>query len=295
MKKLMTMIFLVSMVLGFAMTATAATTTKKPTPTPTKTRTKNPTPTPTPTPTPSPTPSPTPTPTPTKTSEKTTIYLDTLSGNYNENEDMQTTSAKFDGKLSGTIFGLESPVNNRFKFGLEYGQVSVNDINSTASGSWKYYALKDYDLTLFEAKGGYRVVDYDSFKLDVIMSVLNINYETEYVFNSSGNILTQRSNMSGNMLGADLVYHFSEKAALQCTVASSLLGASVSNFQNRQAEDEAAINEYKIKFNYFVTDNWALTLGYRYYQFSGKTIYSTVDDKMDGTLSGTSIGVKLMF
>jgi opacity protein-like surface antigen len=273
MKQLMIAILLSCLVFGLTAAAVAETSKKTPTETSTKTSAD----------------------TSKKTPAQTTVYLDALLGNYHETEDMQTPSVKFDGNLSGVILGLESPVNNRFKFGLEYGQGSVNDINSKSSGSWSNYTLKNYDLTLFEAKGGYRVVDHDLFKLDVIISVLNIDYKTKYIFNSSGNTLTQQSNIGGNMLGADLVCNFSDKASLQCTLASSLLGAYVANFQNRDAVDEAAINEYKIKFNYFVAERWALTLGYRYYQFSGKTIYPTSVDKMDGNLSGATIGVKYQF
>jgi hypothetical protein len=230
-----------------------------------------------------------------KTSEKTTIYLDGLSGDYQVTKDVTdstgTSSNKVDAKLSGIILGLESPVTNRFKFGLEYGHGSLNDIKST--GNKDQWALKKCDFTLFEAKGGYRVVDYDSFKLDMTMSVLAINSKIEYN-GQFGTAYTGQNNTGGNMIGADLVWNFTDKASLQCTIASSLLGAYVNNYMGNPGEDEAAINEYKLKFNYFLTDYWALTLGYCDYQFSGKTIETGVA-KIAGNLSGATLGVKFRF
>jgi opacity protein-like surface antigen len=277
MKQFMIAILVGALVFGFTAAATAVTPTSTATPTQTSADTSK------------------------KASEKTTIYLDGLSGDYHMTEDYgtdsnKTSTNKVDAKLSGIILGLESPVTNRFKFGLEYGQGSMNDIKST--GNWDQWALKKCDFTLFEAKGGYRVVNCDSFKLDMIMSILAINSKIQYN-GQYGAAATGRNNIGGNMIGADLVCNFTDKASLQCTIASSLLGAYVNNYIDNPGEDEAAINEYKLKFNYFLTDHWALTLGYCDYQFTSKTNFPTEDPpkvkKMDGNLSGATLGVKFRF
>jgi len=75
------------------------------------------------------------------------------------------------------------------------------------------------------------------------------------------------------MLGADFVINFSKSASLQGTLATSLLGANYSDFLSNSYEtnygDDLSLMEIKLKFNYFITDNWAAATGYRLYKFSG--------------------------
>ncbi len=225
-----------------------------------------------------------------ESSTATTVYLDAFTGKYNSNEDQDYFSSpdtyiKREANLSGVILGLESQMNNQFQLALEYGQVNTNDLEKTIKGG-SNTKIGKCDYTLSEIKGGYRVIDLNSFKLDVIMSALNIDMKKPT--DGFGPV----SNLSGNMFGADLVCNFSDKVSIQGTIASSLLGSYI---YNGNYTDDLTAKEYKLKFNYFITDNWALTLGYRDYQFSGKFSDNVYKDKLDINLSGATIGVKYKF
>lgn len=238
----------------------------------------------------------------------TTVYLDVWGGNFDydmkwqyleyENSSLISSSSskvKVDDDLSGFTLGLESTFE-RFKVGLEYGLSNIEFYHV-------YNGVIDntkcnYDLTLAEVKGGYRLVANDKFDLDLFVGILDINGENS--FSDDPNKYIQ--NWSGNLVGVDINLKFNEKSSLQGTIASSLLGATVFDF-----EEDPTITEYKLKFNYFVTDNLALTLGYRLYQYSastseineyesGGTKYKYVyKGEIDGNISGYTFGVAYQF
>lgn len=216
-------------------------------------------------------------------SAETTIYLDAVgSGSYNvtdkyTNYDSGVIEAsnkgKFDGDLSGFILGSESSFA-KFKIGLEYGKIGTNDYKCKYNG----VTLDGYELnnsfTLAEVKCGYRVIDRERLKIDLIAAVLDLNSDDEIKVTAYNTTCTSKSNRGGNMLGADFVIHFSKSASLQGTFATSLLGANYSDFMGNSYEaanygDDLSLMEIKLKFNYFITDNWAAAVGYRLYKFSG--------------------------
>jgi len=219
----------------------------------------------------------------------TIIYLDGFTGNYNSTSHYKSTTDstnKWDVEHSGISLGLESQINDQFKLALEYGQMKTNDYEHTSNTSTIIKEGK-CDYTLSEVKGGYRVVDHDSFKLDIIVSALNIDMKIPDSSNGK-NV----PHISGNMFGADLVWNFSDKASIQATIASSLLGAYV--YEN-DLTDDRYVNEYQLKFNYFITDHWGLNLGYRDYQFAGKYSNSSADYDRKWNLNGTTMGIQYKF
>ena len=239
----------------------------------------------------------------------TTVYLDVWGGgNFDfdikseyliyENGSLTSSTGskmKADDDLSGFTLGLESTFE-RFKVGLEYGLLDT-EFYLAYNGVTTDIKYK-YDLTLAEVKGGYRLVANDKLDLDLFAGILDINGELSYNNNPNKYIL----NLGGNLVGVDVNLKFNEKSSLQGTIASSLLGATVSTY-----EEDPTITEYKLKFNYFVTDNLALTLGYRLYQYSastseidefinGGTIYKNLDkEEIDGSISGYTLGVAYQF
>ena len=238
----------------------------------------------------------------------TRVYLDVWGGNfdydskfeklYYENDSLinnYSDKAKADDDLSGFTLGLESTFE-RFKVGLEYGLLNT-EFYPAYNGVTTNIKYK-FDLTLAEVKGGYRLVANDKLDLDLFAGILDINGENS--FSDDPNKYIQ--NWSGNLVGVDINLKFNEKSSLQGTIASSLLGANVFNY-----EEDPTITEYKLKFNYFVTDSLTLTLGYRLYQYSASTrqidenesggrIYKFVyNDEIDGTISGYTFGVAYQF
>lgn len=225
----------------------------------------------------------------------TIIYLDGFTGKYNSTAHTDNKSptedvtGKWDVEHSGIILGLESKFNDQFKLNLEYGQMKSNDFGYTkTSNITETISEGKCDYALSEVKGGYRVVDHDSFKLDIIVSALNI--ALKITPNAAGGLVVPH--ISGNMFGADLVWNFSDKASIQATIASSLLGAYV---WNNNFTDDLSVNEYQLKFNYFITDHWGLNLGYRDYQFAGKYSNSYCDYDRKWSLNGATLGVKYKF
>jgi hypothetical protein len=225
----------------------------------------------------------------------TIIYLDGFTGKYNSTKYTDRTppnadiTSKWDVEHSGIILGLESQFNDKFKLTLEYGQMKSNDFGhtSTSNNTSTIYKEGKCDYTLSEVKGGYRVVDCNSLKLDIIVSALNIDMKIPDSTDGA-NV----PHISGNMFGADLAWNFSDKASIQATIASSLLGAYV--YQNNLTDDRY-VNEYQLKFNYFLTDHWGLNLGYRDYQFAGKSSDSYADVDRKWSLSGTTLGIQCKF
>jgi len=238
----------------------------------------------------------------------TTIYLDVWGGNFDYDSKFEeliykngsldysySDKEEADDDLSGFTLGLESTFE-RFKVGLEYGLLDTEfyPAYNGVTADTKF----TYDLTLAEVKGGYRLVANDKLDLDLFVGILDINGEFSYNDDPNKYIL----NLGGNLVGVDVNLKFNEKSSLQGTIASSLLGATVSTY-----EEDPTITEYKLKFNYFVTDNLALTLGYRLYQYSasarkideyesGGTIYKNIEkSEIDGNISGYTLGVAYQF
>lgn len=242
----------------------------------------------------------------------TTVYLDAWGGgNFDfdtKSEDLRyengslirsdSEKAKADDDLSGFTLGLESTLD-RFKVGMEYGLADTEFY--PASDGVTSDTKRKCELVLAEVKGGYRLVANDKLDLDLFAAILDINGELTLDDDPNKFIL----NLGGNLVGFDVNFKFNEKSSLQGTIASSLLGATVSVGNNY--EEDPTITEYKLKFNYFITNNLALTLGYRLYQYSAST--TEIDEyehggiinkevekaEFDGSISGYTFGVAYQF
>jgi hypothetical protein len=231
-------------------------------------------------------------------SAETAIYLDAVgSGSYNVTDKHTNYESgvieaihkyKFDGDLSGFILGSESSFA-KFKIGLEYGKIDTNDYKAKIDGVTLDGQKLNNSFTLAEVKWGYRVIDRERLKIDLIAAVLDLNSDDEMKVTAYNTTCTSKSNRGGNMLGADFVINFSKSASLQGTLATSLLGANYSDFYSDSSEanygDDLSLMEIKLKFNYFITDKWAAALGYRLYKFSGVW--------KDGDYDGAALNSKL--
>ncbi|HBF35981.1 MAG TPA: hypothetical protein DDW50_01515 [Firmicutes bacterium] len=200
---------------------------------------------------------------------------------------------KYVGDLSGLLLGFETSLD-KFKLGAEYGLWSTDEYSSKENGVKDPDDNYSEDLVVAEVKGGYRVVDQNRFKLDLTMGVLDLSYKETVKENGSSS--KSKNNISGNMIGVDGTVNFSDKASLQGTVAYSLVGAYVMGL------DDPSLTEIKLKYNYALTDNWGLGLGYRAYLLSGKYDGpgSDVDitrekDKVDGNIGAFTLGASYKF
>jgi hypothetical protein len=241
----------------------------------------------------------------TMASAETTIYLDVAgNGNYTATDKDYTYSAdstnefKYDGDLSGFILGLESSFE-KFKVGFEYGKIGTNDYSMKVNGTTDDNYNFNNSFVVTEIKGGYRVIDQDMWKLDLIASILDINSDTEYEFLSATDKI--KFNIGGSMLGADFVVNFSSKIMLRGTLATSLLGANYGDFYYSMgpggSKGDTSLTEIKLKFNYFFNDNWAIAAGYRSYMFSNTDDEKELDYKLsaDGSITILTIGAVYKF
>lgn len=220
---------------------------------------------------------------------ETTIYLDVLgSGSYNLTDKNtgytlnSTSKFKFEGEPSGFFLGSESSFD-KLKVGFEYGRIATNNYKMKVDGKTQDdYTFNDSSV-FAEVKGGYRVVDQQMWKLDLIAEVLDINTGGEEELNSD--TVKVQYNMGGNMLGADFVIDFSNKIRLQGTLATSLLGSNYSDFNSQigvlSNNGDPSLTEIKLKFNYFLTDHFAVALGYRSYEFSSTDKEKDLGYKVD--------------
>ncbi len=186
------------------------------------------------------------------------VYFDNWIGGNTHYEDINT----YDYDTQCSFFGFELNAA-QIKFGAEFGMNA-----STKDDSGANY---DYDMTNY--KIGFRVVDGRRNKLDVTLSTLKFDGDA-----FGGDACT------GTLLGADLNLALSKQIFFQASYAFSL-DASWSGV------DSVKMSSLNCKVGDLVTENIAITAGYRLYR---------VDGEMPGydltrELSGLTLGVMCKF
>jgi hypothetical protein len=160
--------------------------------------------------------------------------------------------------------------------------------------------VEDVDYSGYDIKGGYRITNTDSLKLDLTFSLykeaLSSSYEDDsyyyYYYYES------KLDVTGGLIGVDLIYNINDRSFIEGSVAISLFAGANSSYYEYDDGDEyegsgstdCSIVNYKIKYNYLISDNTALGIGYRVYQTDFKS-----GDYNDYSLSGLIAGVTFNF
>ena len=185
----------------------------------------------------------------------TKVYFDNWVG-AKEDVSNNIVNAKVDTQCTFLGFELNA---NQIKFGAEFG------INASVKANPNL----DYNMSNF--KIGFRVVDAEQAKLDVIVS--SMKFDGDY-FTTNGGSCT------GTMLGADLTYALTEQLFCQASYSFSL-DASWGNFDS---VDMSALN---LKVGDSITENIAITAGYRLYRID--------TGSGDLNLKGMTLGAMVRF
>lgn len=163
--------------------------------------------------------------------------------------------------LSSNFFGFEL-VARRFYYGVEHG----------VFGSIKY-PWGSRNLTITDVRFGCRVVKNKVCTLDIFNGFLNMDGVRTY-FDNNGD----RSSLT---LGGNLSFDIADRVLLQgcCEIPS--------------AGDVIA---YNIKTGFLLTPRFALTAGYRSYEFTHEDDADDYDNEsFSGKLNGMTLGLDLKF
>ncbi|MGE5529676.1 MAG: hypothetical protein ACM3X6_11125 [Patescibacteria group bacterium] len=182
------------------------------------------------------------------------IYLETLIGG---NSAITFDGIGDEGDSKGFLIGQHSEVNS-FVYGWEY-----------LGGNWEFPDGTEMDVEAFTIEGGYRVYYGDIISLAIILGYYN--QDILYL------------NFNSLMFGTNFAFQFSNKASLELCAAISLYGKM--KMIGVDAGDAGILN-YKIRFNYLITDHLGVSLGYHSYLTEHKDLSGTFAYNMDSFTAG---------
>lgn len=168
------------------------------------------------------------------------VYVDyMLNGNLKcdiESSLLGDSNGDFDASLVN--IGFDYLLNN-FKFGAEYRNGTID-------------ASEEADYTVLKLMGGYRVIDNDSFKLDI---------KGEY--NDVTTDLSRKLDITGISVGANVIFLF-ENAYLEGSLGYSL-SADAKSDGKKISDVDVNLYDYRIKYTYLFTDKFGVSAGYSNY------------------------------
>jgi hypothetical protein len=206
------------------------------------------------------------------------FYVDYMPGSWEdwENDDDATTA----------IVGFKQNFD-RFKLSLEY-----------TDSKWKNWdSTMDYDYTGFDAKIGYQLTDQIAFMIGYHRYDIKPEKHkaTVYMDNVTNTSYFADFKIDGIIIGIDADFPISEKISFSSSFGFSPDGDYKGDYSTEaEVEDneedfsfDVDIFTAKIRFSYAVTDNLALSLGYRYTQYKF--------DEVHLDFSGATVGLTYKF
>lgn len=165
-----------------------------------------------------------------------------------------------------------------FKFGADF-IIGTFDYNGKYKG-------ESSDYTCYDLKAGYRFYKKNKVNLDLTAAFYIGTIEDDY------NGVKWKLETDGVLVGADLVYNASPKIFWEASVAvSSLASVDESREYESYSGDDVSIYNYRLKFNYLITRNTALSLGYRSYTHK----YTDDVDDLKREIAGFTLGATVHF
>jgi hypothetical protein len=205
----------------------------------------------------------------------TKIYFDTWLGANTKLEnvcDLSKYSSTYDEDTQSSFLGVDLTVK-RFRF---TGEMNFGGNIELSNGTKESLEISNY-------KFGVRVINAEKIKWDLNSGLLMVG--GEYYGNE---------NYVGLMMGTDLFWSPSNKVFFQCSYQVSA-AASFSD------TDYAEMSAFNLKAGFLVTDNFALTAGYRLYttKYTNYDVYYSnyqyYDFGKTATLSGFTLGIMYKF
>lgn len=218
------------------------------------------------------------------------IYLDYLvSGDSSFNISGITTLPSYQLEPSEYTVGFDFVFGN-WVIGTEYvaGSSEVTAIDGSSLSPTQTFAEFNYH----KMNVGYRIINHQQFKLDLIGSYYSILSSDRMV-----TLVMNDYSIDGIMVGTNITYGFSEKASINLNYGTSL-SASPSNLLSVIPSKSGNFTDYHLKFHYLLTDNFGVTAGYRSYtakvswELPGPEILR-ID--MTNKLSGYTVGIEFKF
>ena len=159
-------------------------------------------------------------------------------------------------------------------------------------GGKKSNILGDDTYSGYDLKAGFRAVDSDEVKLDFTLALYNGTITQTDLYDSG--YYDREFAINSGLIGIDLILNLSDKAFMEGSVAVSLLASANTTDKyedgfilTEEVPGNVSLYNYKVKFNYVVADNVAVSVGYRYYK--------TSIDLTSTLLSGYTAGLTFNF
>ncbi len=134
--------------------------------------------------------------------------------------------------------------------------------------------------TLFKVGGGYRVYEDEQIQLDVLGSYLQMSEKM-------GKDGTELAKTDAFLLSADLAYWIADDMSIEAGVGYTPF-AKVSVNGAEVKEDAPHVLTYNAKFNYYLIENFGVSIGYNNTQFTGGKDGNKVEHNLNGFTFGAS-------
>ncbi len=180
------------------------------------------------------------------------------------------------GRFNSSFITLEGTIKD-FKYGIEYG----NGTSKFKDGD--ILADSTYDFNSMEYKIGVRFLNIERVKLDAVVSSLQLQLKTSGI----------KVDENGYLLGCDANVNITEKVSLEGYVGVSIFGATYK--ENGIDYDPAFLSAAKVRFNYAVSENVLLSLGFRTILCHVSDYDNNSKEELNRGISGFSIGCKYSF
>jgi hypothetical protein len=210
------------------------------------------------------------------------FYVDYMQGSW-DNEDN-------DDDASAAIVGFEQNFD-RFKLSLEYtdSEWKNGDCIEFTSGSVDYIGYSDYDFTGFDVKFGYQLTNQIAFMIGYH------KYDLKPQKNSFYTEYFDDCTIDGITLGFDANFPISDKLSINGSLSYGIDGKYKRNYydsvddENYSYSIDVNATTAKVKFNFALTSNLDVSLGYRY------TVYKPDEGNGELTFFGPTAGLTYRF
>lgn len=205
-----------------------------------------------------------------------------------------TANMDFSGTM-GFLIGGEYNFD-RFKVVAEYNGYKFKNDNTTGTlqGALGGGPIDkpsnsdlDYKAIITLIKGGYRLIDKDQFRFDVVGGYLGLKIKGMEGAYKDANFIND-----GPMLGFDVYYDFSEKYTLKCSYETVIDGSpSLKALDDMSPSSKSSdLTAWRIRGIYKLNEKWDISLAYS--NLESKIRYTTAlgKVKVDSKFSGFALG-----
>lgn len=206
-------------------------------------------------------------------------------------------------RISGSGFSYTLKPSE-YALGVDYafanfvmgGEYVTGSSDVTGSGPVTIDPSIDYtDFNYYKINAGYRIINNGQFILDFYGSYYNIHSSDK-----TGSSLYNNYSINGFVIGTKVGCNFSEKASISLNYGTSLTAAPTSSFEAAMpvpSSKSGSFSAYDVKFNYLITENFGVTVGYRSFTAKATYDYTAFETiiEVNNTMSGYTLGINYKF